>query len=459
MGRLFGKDGIRGLAISELTCETAMLIGRATAYVIASGSDKKSKIIVGKDTRSNSDILESAVCAGICSAGVDAEIVGTVPVPACAWLTSSRNASGGIMISASKRIAEYNGIKIFSSEGLRIDDETENEIEKFVLDKPWAMHPEPKKEYGRILRYENAVDDYAEHIKSLSETRLSGLKIAIDCANGSASYTANKIFSGLGAETLIMANRPDGYNINRECGTSYADELMNFVTENGCMCGLAFDGGGERCLAVDEHGDLLDGDELIAVLAKAMKENGTLKNNTFVVTSANNLGLNHFALDNFISTVACSSGDKNITNTLLENNFSLGGDPSGQIILAEGSPVPDGQFVGMRLLEIIKKTDKRLSSLTGLLQKVPQVMMNVPIDRRFSEIWKNDSEITSLIEEFEKTLGEEGRIIVREVGKEPVIRIMAEGKEFTQINAMALAVADKIKSRCTVADTDEEDIQ
>ncbi len=446
MGRIFGKDGMRAIAVTDLTCELAMQIGRAAAAVLASHKGDKPRILIGKDVRNSSDTIEAAVCAGICSAGVDAELLGEVPTPLLAWYIRECKASGGIMITASPINSEYNGVKIFSSYGYRLGEDREDEIERLILDNPEKIKPVKLKEYGRVLHNLTAIDEYISHIKKFAPDNLDGFKIAIDCANGCTGLTAEQIFSGLGAEILITGNSPDGFNINTS-GSTHIESLMNFVVENECTCGIAFDGAGERCMAVDEQGNLIDGDVIIAACAREMKSEGRLRHNTIIVSQANNLGLIQFAKASEIATASAPTGERGMIRRMIECGYSIGGDPSGHIVFPDDMPTADGQLTGIRLLEILKKTGETLSEISCLIKKSPQVMFSIPIDRRFREVWKNDRAITGLIEDFEGILGDEGRVVVREAGKEPAIRIRIEGKDFSTINTMALQIADTIKER------------
>lgn len=451
MGRLFGRDGIRGLAISEMSCELAMEVGKAAAAVLARQSGERIKILVGKDARNSGDALEAAVCAGLCSSGADAELVGVVPSPALAYLVKERSARGGIMISASHRSAEYNGIKLYGDTGNRLSFDDEEEIERLILDYPEELIPASGGHYGKTIRYLSSVEDYVRHVRSVSVSgNFSGMKVAIDCANGSASFTAGKIFSALGAEVLLTGNSPDGTNINRDCGCTHIEHLMNIVLEHRCSVGLAFDGGGERCLAVDDRGRLVDGDEIIALIAQYFKTGGILRYNTLPVTSGNNMGLIRFARRRGIDTVSCGAGERRLIRKLVENNYSIGGDSNGHILFPDDAPSADGQLTGVRLLEVLAQSGRRLSELTGIIEKMPQVIINVPISYRDHEVWKNDRRLMSFIEAVENELGDDGRIIVREVGREPVIRIHVEGPDFTRINTLALEVSDMVKDRCTV---------
>lgn len=447
MGRMFGKDGMRGIAVTELTCELAMQIGRAAAAVLAGRSDGSTKLLIGKDTRSSSDAIAAALCAGICSAGADAELLGEVPTPALARLVKERGANGGIMVTASHVNAEFSGIKLFSAFGHRLSDDREDDIERLVLDTPGEIMPMPRRKYGRMTMYDGACEDYIRCMEAAAPEKLDGLKIAVDCANGCASATAKRIFAERGAEIVLMGNAPDGSNINKGCGSTHIDSLMSFVTENGCDCGIAFDGAAERCLAVDENGSLVDGDVIIAACARDMKERGKLRHNTIVATQANNLGLLQFARANGIATSASSLGERSMIRRMLECGYSLGGDPAGHILFPDDAPSADGQLTAIKLLDILKRSGGKMSGLSAIIEKCPQVMLNVPIDKRFREVWKNDRAVTGIIDEFEEILGEDGRVVVREVGREPVIRIRIEGRDFTTINTMALQIADTIKER------------
>ncbi len=445
MGRIFGKNGIRGLAVTEITCELAMQIGRAAAKIMAAPNGR-TKILIGRDIRHSADTIEAAVCAGICSAGADAELLGEIPASALAWHIRKREAQGGIMITASHVGAEFNGIKLFSSYGYRLRDDREEEIERLILDAPDEIKPVQLKRYGSIIRCESAVEEYIEHILEIAPADLSGLKIAIDCANGCASHTAERLFTKLGADVTMLGNTPDGFNINTS-GSTRIDALMEYVAENKLDCGIAFDGSGERCLAVDENGCLVDGDVIIAACAGYMQKQGILRNNSILVTQANNMGLIRFARENGIGTAAAPTGERGMMRRMLECGFSIGGDPSGHIIFPDDMPAADGQLTGIRLLEAMKAAEKKMSELAEIIEKCPQVMLNVPIENKYREVWKNNRTITSMIDEFESILGDEGRVIVRETGAEPVIRIRIEGRDFSAINTMALSLADTIKEQ------------
>ncbi len=450
MGRLFGTDGARGVAVTELTCELAMSIGRAAAIVLTQETRHKPKIVIGKDTRISSDVLEAALTAGILSVGADAVSLGYVPTPAVAYLVKERGADAGVMISASHNSMEFNGIKLFAGTGYKLSDEIEEEIEKLVLDEPEKLTAAlaDGASVGRIMQDRNAADDYIRHILSTVNNDLGGLRIALDCANGSASATAEKLFSGRGAQVYLLSSEPNGININDKCGSTNMDNLRKFVTENRCHIGLALAVDADRCLAVDENGVIVDGDKLIAIFASDMAERGTLNKNTAVVTVMTNIGFLHFAKERGIEVITTKVGDRYILEEMIKENYSVGGEQSGHIIFSEFATTGDGQLTAVQLLSIMRRTGKKLSELAAIMERYPQVMINVRVDQKFKEEWKNTPAITEIISQCEEELGSDGRVLVRESGTEPLIRVMLEGKKFDVINGMAKKIADKI-SECS----------
>ncbi len=445
MTKLFGTDGTRGIAVTDLNCELAMQTARAAAAVLASGEERHTRIIVGKDTRLSSNPLEDAVIAGIRSVGADAELLGVVPVPAVAYMVKQHNADGGIMISGSQNNPASNGIKIFNSLGQKLSDEQEETIERLVLEAPGFIPLAPHDDVGRISYYKQAADDYVEHIKEIAECSLKGMKIALDCANGCASETAEKLFSAMGAEVFVMANTPDGSNINKDCGAGNIEPLIEFLTQNNCDCGFAFDGDADRCIAVDEKGGILDGDKLLAVFAEYFKRYGMLKNNTAVITIMTNMGLNKFAESKGFYLVRAGAGHRYVLERMLEGGYNLGGEPSGHIVFLDDSTTGDGQLTALKLLKIMKTEKKKLSELASDMVIFPQVMLNIKIEPQHRERWKNYREITEMIEKYAAELGSSGRIVVRESGTEDVIRVMTEGSDFSRINEMAFDIAQCIK--------------
>lgn len=448
MGRLFGTDGARGVAVSELTCEMAMQIGRAAAMVLTKKTHHKPTIVIGKDTRISGDILEQALVAGICSTGANAAILGVVPTPAVAYLVKKYSADAGVMISASHNSFEFNGIKLFASNGYKLSDDMEYELEELILDRPQDIKQVEGADLGRVTYEKNAVEDYVKYISKSIDGDLAGIRVAIDCANGSASATAEKLFSGLGAVCYLMNSTPDGININEKCGSTCLDMLAQFVADNKCDVGVAFDGDADRCLAVDENGKAVDGDKLIAIFANAMKKNNTLKKDTAVVTVMTNIGFTRFAEKNDINIITTKVGDRYILEQMLIGGYNLGGEQSGHIIFLDNATTGDGQLSAVKLISILKKSKQKMSELASVMERYPQVMINVKIAQKWKEHWKNDTEIEAVIDRYKKLLGDDGRILVRESGTEPLIRVMLEGRQFDKINEYAVSIADTIRSRC-----------
>ena len=449
MGRLFGTDGARGVANTELTPELAMNIGRAAAIVLTKQKthNGKARILIGKDTRISSDILESALIAGITSVGADVELLGVVPTPAVAYLVRYYGADAGVMISASHNSVEYNGIKLFSSTGFKLPDEVENEIEALILDTPEKMTLVDGSDVGRVKTLYGAVSEYNEHIQSTVDGKFQGLLVAIDCANGSASATAESLFYKFGAEYVYINNEPDGLNINDKCGSTHIEQLVELVKKRGCDVGFAFDGDADRCLAVDEKGNIIDGDKLIAILSRYMKEMGTLKNNTAVVTVMSNLGFHRFMNENKIETVCTKVGDRYVLEEMLNNGYNIGGEQSGHIIFLDHATTGDGQLTAAQTLELLSKCKRPLSQLVKDIPDFPQLLVNVKITEDKKGLWEKTQKITDIIAQAEQAMGENGRILVRESGTEPLIRVMLEGKDFKQINEYAIAISEKIKER------------
>ena len=431
MGRLFGTDGARGIAVTELTCELAMNIGRAAAIVLTKQKTHKGKarILIGKDTRISSDILESALIAGITSVGADVELLGVVPTPAVAYLVRYYGADAGVMISASHNSVEYNGIKLFSSTGFKLPDDVENEIEALILDTPEKMTLVDGSDVGRVRTMYGAVSEYNEHIQSTVDGKFQGLLVAIDCANGSASATAESLFYKFGAEYVYINNEPDGLNINDKCGSTHIEQLVELVKKRGCDVGFAFDGDADRCLAVDEKGNIIDGDKLIAILSRYMKEMGTLKNNTAVVTVMSNLGFHRFMNENKIETVCTKVGDRYVLEEMLNNGYNIGGEQSGHIIFLDHATTGDGQLTAVQTLELLSKCKRPLSQLVKDIPDFPQLLVNVKITEDKKGLWDKTQKITDIIAQAEQAMGENGRILVRESGTEPLVRVMIEGKD------------------------------
>ena len=443
MGRLFGTDGARGVANIEISCTLAMDIGRAAAMVVARDrAVKRPVFLLGHDTRISHGMLCSALAAGLCSVGADVITLGTVPTPAVAYLVANSDADAAIMLSASHNPYEFNGIKIFGADGFKLTDEEEEEIEAIVLDHAMEYDLKSNADLGTIRNGEEMVERYIDHIASRVQEDLSGIKIAADCANGSASATAAKIFGKLGAQVTILNDQPDGININENCGSTHIAALGEYVKKNGYDVGVAFDGDADRCLAVDENGELVDGDKLIAIFAQRMKQEGRLANDTAVVTVMSNIGFFKFA-----EQAGIHVGDRYVLQNMLENGHLIGGEQSGHIILQEYMTTGDGQLTAVQLLDAMKKDGRTLSQIASLMRVYPQVLLNVRGDREKLKALKGDPSLQKRQQELEEQMQGNGRILVRPSGTEPVVRIMVEGPEEKMIMDIAKAMEQTIIER------------
>ena len=444
MGRIFGTDGVRGIANVKLDVELALAISRAAGIIIKNETTGKPKVIVGRDTRLSGTMLEAAVAAGLSSVGCDVELLGVVPTPAVAYLVTKLGVAGGVMITASHNPFEYNGIKYFGSTGFKLTDEQEERIEGIVLDGKEPIEFANAEEIGRIASNAEAVELYEEYIAS-AVSDLSGIKIAVDCANGASFATAKKIFEKAGAEATFLNCEPDGTNVNRNCGSLHISDLGKFVKENGFDIGVAFDGDADRCLAVDENGELIDGDMMMAILAKRFKEEGRLNKNVLIPTVMSNMGLFKFAEENGINCYPTKVGDRYVLESLLKLETSLGGEQSGHIIIPEYMTTGDGELSALMLIESMKLSGKKASELKKVMTVYPQVMVNIEATPEM-KAKLNDVEVKSYIDIETARLEGDGRILVRPSGTEPLIRIMIEGKEQEKINALVLECAETLKN-------------
>ena len=447
MGRLFGTDGARGVANSELTCELSMQIGRAAAMVLTENLSHRPKVMIGMDTRASSEMLEASIAAGLCSVGADVLLLGVVPTPAVAFLVKEYGYDAGVMISASHNPCEYNGIKIFQSTGYKLPDELENEIESIILDDAKVPPVMIGGDVGRITRSDTAADDYIKHVLSTIDVRCENLKIAIDCANGSSSVSAKRIFESLGADCIIINAEPNGVNINADCGSTHMDGLRNCVIDIHCDLGFAFDGDADRMLAVDNEGNVVDGDQVIALCAKYMKSVGTLKKDTAVVTVMSNMGFFRFCDDNGMYCEKTKVGDRYVLENMLENGYSIGGEQSGHVIFLDYATTGDGQVSALQVLKVIKNTGKTLKELAGEMEIFPQVLINVKVSKYGRVRFTSDIEIKNAIKRAENELGNDGRVLVRVSGTEPLVRVMLEGKDKAKIQSLGEAIADVVRER------------
>ncbi len=439
MSRLFGTDGVRGIANAELSCELAMKIGAAGAYVLTSDVHNP-RILVGQDTRKSGDMLACALSAGICSIGGDVINVGVIPTPAMAYLARLYSADAAVMISASHNTMEYNGIKWFDGSGYKLSDELEDRIEAIIKSNE-PMEKPTGSEVGNCLAAPRAVEKYKEFLKSSATESFEGMTVVLDCANGSASGIAADVFKELGAKVISWADEPDGCNINDLCGSTHPDSLQELMTERMADAGFAFDGDADRVIAADEMGNIVDGDRIIGICAKEMKAEGRLKDNMLVVTVLSNLGLKLRMKELGINVVETAVGDRYIIERMRQKGYTLGGEQSGHIIFYDKNTTGDGMLSAIQVMNILAKTKKRFSVLADEVPILPQVMVNVILKPEDKAAALEDADMKAAIADVEKRLEGEGRVLVRASGTEPLIRIMLEGKSEEQINPLAISIA------------------
>ena len=443
MGRMFGTDGVRGIANKDLTSEMAYNLGRAGAYVLTEGAHKP-KILVGKDTRISGDMLESALVAGILSVGAEAITLGVIPTPAVAHLTRKYGADAGVMISASHNPVEYNGIKFFDNNGYKLPDELEDEIQG-VMESGFEGVPSPiGGEIGKAQVEVGALDDYIDFAKETIAVNLRGLKVALDCANGAVYKAAVRAFRELEAEVYIINDNPDGTNINEKCGSTHPEELMDYVVRKGCDVGFAFDGDADRCLAVDEKGNLVNGDFILALCGKHLKEINRLKDNTVVVTVMSNLGLDIAFKEMGINCLKTKVGDRYVLEEMIKGNYVLGGEQSGHIIFSKYNSTGDGLVTALQIASIVKKNTKPLSELCSIMKELPQVLVNAVVPNEKKNIYLEDKEIVEEIQRIESILDGRGRVLIRPSGTEPLVRVMLEGENQEEIDKLAHNLANMI---------------
>ena len=441
MGKYFGTDGVRGKANEYLTAELAYRIGLAASDVLAKNISRKPKILVGKDTRISGDMLEFAIVSGVCAAGGDVSVLrGAVPAPAVAFLVKECGYDAGMMISASHNQAFDNGIKIFNSLGLKISDALEEKIER-AIDGYADIELKTGESIGTVKRDDLLIDAYIGHISQINDNR-GGLRprVAIDCANGAASLTAERIFGNANISFELMNDRPDGLNINRNCGSTHLEQLMESMKTGKYDIGFAFDGDADRCLAVDEAGNAIDGDRIICVLADAMKQECRLKNNSVAVTKLSNLGLHKFCDGRGIKVEQTDVGDRYVVERMLEKGISIGGEQSGHIIFSEYATTGDGQMTAVLILNILKKqmeSGKKASEIFGIMKNYPQVSLNVKVGSDRKKEIMASRPVMEAAEKIKALLGGNGRVVLRPSGTEPLIRIMAEGESLDAITAYA----------------------
>ncbi|MCR6514733.1 MAG: phosphoglucosamine mutase [Clostridium sp.] len=447
MSRMFGTDGVRGIANTELTAQTAYNLGRAGAHVLTEGTHKP-KILVAKDTRISGDMLEAALVAGILSVGAEAIVLGVIPTPAVAHLTREYGADAGIMISASHNPVEYNGIKFFNGNGYKLSDDLEDKIQATIENGFEGVLSPVGVNLGRNRVEISALDDYIEFAKKTINGKLEGLKVALDCANGAAYKAAVKAFRELGAEVYVINDNPDGTNINEKCGSTHPEELMDYVVKKGCDMGFAFDGDADRCLAVDEKGNLINGDFILTLCAKYLKDKGELKDDTLVVTVMSNLGLDIACKNLGIKTLKTKVGDRYVLEEMVKNEYVLGGEQSGHIIFLNNNTTGDGLVTALNVAAVCKESKKTLGELASVMKELPQVLVNATVPNEMKNIYLTDEEIKAEIERMEKLMDGKGRVLIRPSGTEPLVRVMLEGEDQEEIDRLAHNLADMILAKC-----------
>ncbi|SCY63117.1 phosphoglucosamine mutase [Streptomyces sp. 136MFCol5.1] len=450
MGRLFGTDGVRGVANADLTAELALGLSVAAAHVLAEtgtlDGERRPTAVVGRDPRASGEFLEAAVVAGLASAGVDVLRVGVLPTPAVAYLTGALGADLGVMLSASHNAMPDNGVKFIARGGHKLSDELEDRIETLYeqhrTGAPWERPTGAG--VGRVTEYAEGFDRYVAHLVAVLPNRLDGLKIVLDEAHGAAARVSPEAFARAGAEVITIGASPDGLNINAGCGSTHLDLLKAAVVEHGADFGIAHDGDADRCLAVDASGEEVDGDQILAVLALAMREAGQLRKDTVVGTVMSNLGFKIAMEREGIHVVQTAVGDRYVLESMKAEGFALGGEQSGHVIVLDHATTGDGTLTGLLLAARVVATGRTLAELAGVMQRLPQILINVPdVDKSRVEM---SAELSAAIDEAERELGDTGRVLLRQSGTEPLVRVMVEAADIEQARSVAGRLADVVKS-------------
>ena len=446
MARLFGTDGVRGVANEELTPQLAMQLGQAGAYVLTKENAHKPTIMVGCDTRISGDMLANALMAGVCSVGANAVYVGVVPTPAVAYLTKKYKVDAGVVISASHNPVEFNGIKFFDGNGYKLPDAMEDEIEALIKSDMNGIKFPTGSGVGKIKYRTDAREEYINHAIQSVPIDLSGMKIVVDCAEGASFYTSVEALKELGAEVVAIHNNPDGTNINANCGSTHMEELQARVVYEKAQVGLAFDGDADRLLAVDENGKQVDGDQIMAIVGNHMKSKGKLKGDTIVATVMSNLGFFIMGDKNGIQIEQTKVGDRYVLERMKEINASLGGEQSGHVIFLDENTTGDGLLSALHLLEVMVETKKPLSELATIMEVLPQALVNAKVPNHKKENYMDYPEIAKAIEELTAMFAGEGRVLIRPSGTEPKVRVMIEGKDQALIEKEAVKLANLIQN-------------
>lgn len=452
MRKYFGTDGIRRIANTELTPELVYKVAKAGAYVLSKHTDHAPTILIGRDTRISGTLIESAMTAGFLSYGANVKILDVIPTPAVAYLTKRFKADASVVISASHNTFEFNGVKYFSNKGMKIPDELEEEIEEVMdsgkIDELTAINDK----IGVSEIRTDLLDEYVYFFRKNFEEELENLDkenfvVAIDTANGATSIVAEKVFKALGIKHHILNNNPDGININHNCGSTHLGGLKKFVIENNCNLGIAYDGDGDRCLAVDEKGNEIDGDKILAIISNYLKSQGKLAKDTVVATVMSNLGLNKYAENNGLNLVQTKVGDRYVLEEMLKNGYNLGGEQSGHVILLDYNPTGDGILTSLMIIRALLESKKTASELCKIINMYPQVLVNAKVANEKKFDFDKDPEIKSEIEKLEKEFAGNGRVLIRTSGTEPLVRVMIEGENQEYIKQKAENLASLITKK------------
>ena len=452
MRKYFGTDGIRRIANTELTPELVYKVAKAGAYVLSKHTDHTPTILIGRDTRISGTLIESAMTAGFLSYGAKVKLLGVIPTPAVAYLTRKLKADASVVISASHNTFEFNGIKFFSNKGMKIPDTLEEEIEE-VMESGKLEELTAKNEKIGVSEYSfDLINEYIYFFRkhfddAIEKNKRDDFIVGIDTANGATSVVAERVFKELGINYRIINNTPDGININENCGSTHLDNLKKFVVENKLSLGIAYDGDGDRCLAIDEKGNEIDGDKLLAIISSSLRKKGLLKKDTIVATIMSNLGLNKYAENNGLQLKQTKVGDRYVLEEMLKEGYNLGGEQSGHVILLDYNPTGDGILTSLMLIQTILEENKTASELASIIKLYPQVLINAKVNSEKKYDYEKDEDIKKAIEEVEKEFAGNGRVVIRPSGTEPLVRVMIEGENQEYITKRAKEIADLIEKK------------
>ena len=452
MKKYFGTDGIRRIANTELTPELVFRVAKAGAYVLSKHTSHAPTILIGRDTRISGNLIESAMIAGFLSYGANVKVLGVIPTPSVAYLTKALNADASVVISASHNTFEFNGIKFFSNKGMKIPDSLEEEIEEVMESGKLNEYTAVNENIGISENREDLIEKYENFIIDLFKDNINfdnneNFKVLIDTANGATYKVAENIFNKLGINTFVINNKPNGVNINDNCGSTHIDKLKESVVNGKYDIGIAYDGDGDRCLVVDEKGNVIDGDIILAILSKYLKEHNLLNKDTIVATIMSNLGLDIYCKNNNLNILKTNVGDRYVLEEMLKNGYNLGGEQSGHIILLDYNPTGDGILTSLMLIKSLLYFKQKASEASNIINIYPQVLVNAKVDNNKKYDYKNDEEINSLIYKIEDELKDEGRLLIRPSGTEPLVRVMIEGKDINFITKKANEIAEVIQNK------------